>query len=99
MASPDSITHVKYEIFGKVQGVFFRKYTKKKADSLGIRGWVKNTTQNTVTGELQGQMEDVNKLKTWLKTEGSPKSCISKAVFEDQGTIKQYTYSNFSITK
>ena len=34
---------VDFEVFGKVQGVFFRKFTNEKANSLGLRGWVKNT--------------------------------------------------------
>ena len=99
MTSQDAIIHTKFEIFGKVQGVYFRKYTKEKADTIGIRGWVKNTTQKTVIGELQGHMEDVSKLKTWLEKEGSPRSKISKAAFEDQGVIKHYTYSDFSIIR
>ena len=36
---------VDYEVFGRVQGVFFRKFTNEKAESLGLRGWVKNTRQ------------------------------------------------------
>ena len=28
---------------GRVQGVFFRKFTQQEARSLGLRGWVKNT--------------------------------------------------------
>ena len=46
---------LKYEVFGKVQGVFFRKYTKKEADKLGISGWVMNTEKKTVIGEAEGQ--------------------------------------------
>ena len=99
MSNQTTITHIKYEIFGKVQGVYFRKHTKKKADELGIKGWVQNTAENTVIGELQGQAIDVQKLKTWLRNEGSPKSQISKAVFEDKGTIKQYTFTDFSIIR
>ena len=99
MSDQTNITHIKYEIFGKVQGVYFRKHTKKKADELGIKGWVQNTAENTVIGELQGQAGDVRKLKTWLQNEGSPKSRISKAVFEDKGTIKQYTFTDFSIIR
>ena len=99
MSNLTTITHLKYEIFGKVQGVYFRKHTKKKADALGIKGWVKNTAQNTVIGELQGQVGDVQILKNWLQNEGSPKSRISKAVFEDKGTIKQYTFTDFSIIR
>jgi len=41
---------VQFEVFGKVQGVFFRKYTKEKADSLGIRGYVFNHDSGTVQG-------------------------------------------------
>ena len=38
-----ALVALEYEVFGKVQGVFFRKYTNEKAKSLGLRGWVKNT--------------------------------------------------------
>ena len=31
------------QVFGRVQGVFFRKFTQQQATSLGLRGWVKNT--------------------------------------------------------
>lgn len=31
---------ISFEVHGKVQRVFFRKYTKKAADELGICGWV-----------------------------------------------------------
>jgi acylphosphatase len=90
---------LKYEIFGKVQGVFFRKRTKKKAEELGIRGWVQNTTQNTVIGEIEGKSKEVERMKNWLTKEGSPKSRIEKAVFEDEQTIKEYTFFGFTIMK
>ena len=38
-----ALVALEYEVFGKVQGVFFRKFTNEKAQSLGLRGWVKNT--------------------------------------------------------
>lgn len=43
---------VDFEVFGKVQKVFFRKHTKNKADELGLVGWVKNTKQDTVIGQV-----------------------------------------------
>ncbi len=32
---------VAYEVYGKVQGVFFRKTTRQQAIALGLVGWVK----------------------------------------------------------
>ena len=49
------MNRIKYEVFGKVQGVFFRKYTKKEADKLGLSGWVMNTDNGTVVGVAEGR--------------------------------------------
>ena len=35
-------------IFGRVQGVFFRASTHKIAQSLGLKGWVKNKPDGSV---------------------------------------------------
>jgi acylphosphatase len=49
-----------FEVDGRVQGVFFRACTEKKAKELGLVGWVMNTAQGTVKGVCQS--EDKNKL-------------------------------------
>lgn len=57
MASASSSTNlisVDYEIFGKVQGVFFRKFTAAEATKLKLVGWVMNTEKGTVKGQIQG---------------------------------------------
>jgi len=73
-----------YEIKGKVQGVFFRKYTKAKADELKIVGWVRNTVRGTVEGEAQStNRESLSKLMVWLRDIGSPKSSITGSTFSD----------------
>ena len=50
-----ALVAVEYEVFGRVQGVFFRKFTNEKAVSLGLRGWVKNTRYvlNTIFSNLK----------------------------------------------
>ncbi|XP_034620282.1 acylphosphatase-2 isoform X5 [Trachemys scripta elegans] len=51
---------VDYEVFGRVQGVCFRMYTEDEARKMGVVGWVKNTRQGTVTGQVQGPEDKVN---------------------------------------
>ena len=55
---------VSFEVFGKVQGVFFRKCTLAKALELDLKGWVqnKNNEQKSVTGVVQGQNNAVERL-------------------------------------
>ncbi|KAH3853284.1 hypothetical protein DPMN_095806 [Dreissena polymorpha] len=97
MASGSRVTSVNFEIFGKVQGVFFRKHTEKTAKGLGLVGWVMNTPQKTVQGQVQGREEKVAEMKKWLQTKGSPKSKIEKAVFTEERAIPALTYKSFSI--
>ncbi|ODA78791.1 hypothetical protein RJ55_06175 [Drechmeria coniospora] len=42
---------------GVVQGVGFRVFTRQKARECGITGWCRNTTDNKVEGEAQGEDE------------------------------------------
>lgn len=70
------MARISFEVFGKVQGVFFRKYTKKKADFLKITGWVQNTSKGTVIGEASGGESGLKLFEQFLRSEGSPKSRI-----------------------
>lgn len=88
-----------FEVFGRVQGVFFRKYTKQQADSLNITGWCMNTRDDTVKGEIEGPEDKINLMKQWLEKTGSPSSNITKAVFSPLKTIDKSVYQNFVIRK
>lgn len=91
------LLRVEFEVFGKVQGVFFRKYTRAKSQELGLKGWCMNTTQNTVRGVLEGELDKISIMKKWLQCEGSPQSKIEKAVFVNEIPITQYSFSSFEI--
>ena len=43
-----SKTRVHIFVSGLVQGVFFRYFTKKTADKLNLKGWVKNLDDGRV---------------------------------------------------
>ena len=46
-------------ITGRVQGVYFRVYTKRKADSLDLKGWVRNLPDERVEAVFEGEEENV----------------------------------------
>ncbi|XP_052699102.1 acylphosphatase-1-like [Crassostrea angulata] len=86
-----------YEIFGKVQGVFFRKNTQKTAKSLGLVGWVRNTEQKTVEGVAQGEEEKLAEMKKWLQTKGSRNSRIDRAVFKNEKSVSNLEFKDFVV--
>ncbi|XP_053609517.1 acylphosphatase-1-like [Plodia interpunctella] len=88
-----------FEVFGKVQGVYFRKHTQKKAVELGLKGWVMNTAQGTVIGQLQGPKNVIDIMKTWLQKTGSPKCIIEKAAFRNEGPITTPAFRTFEIRR
>lgn len=90
---------VDFEVFGIVQGVFFRKYTQKEADKLKLVGWVMNTSKGTVTGRMQGKEESVKKMKEWLKNTGSPKSKIERVEFKGEKEVVKLDFNSFEIKK
>ncbi|MEO0098064.1 MAG: acylphosphatase [candidate division WOR-3 bacterium] len=58
-------------ISGIVQGVFFRDFTRRQAQALKIKGWVRNLWDGRVEAVGEGEEE---KIKEWLKRlrEGPP---------------------------
>ncbi|KAH8678945.1 Acylphosphatase-like domain-containing protein [Tricladium varicosporioides] len=56
------VTRVSFRVHGQVQGVSFRYFTKKKANSYNLTGWVRNTSNGKVEGEVQGEEDGVQKL-------------------------------------
>ncbi|KAM4678972.1 acylphosphatase-2 [Amazona ochrocephala] len=91
-----ALKSVDYEVFGRVQGVCFRMYTEKEAAKLGVVGWVKNTSQGTVTGQVQGPEDKVNAMKSWLTKVGSPSSRIDRTNFSNEKEISKLDFSGFS---
>ncbi|XP_035300831.1 acylphosphatase-1 isoform X2 [Cricetulus griseus] len=98
-AEGDTLVSVDYEIFGKVQGVFFRKYTQAEGKKLGLVGWVQNTDRGTVKGQLQGPISKVRPMQEWLQRRGSPKSHIDRANFNNEKVISKLDYADFQIVK
>jgi acylphosphatase len=86
-----------YEVFGVVQGVFFRKYTQTEAKKLKLVGWVQNTRNDTVIGQVQGKQQDAVLMKNWLSKVGSPSSTIDKCDIKNEKEISQLEFNRFDI--
>ncbi|XP_041106933.1 acylphosphatase-2-like isoform X2 [Polyodon spathula] len=72
------------------------KYTEEAGRKLGLSGWVKNTRQGTVVGQVQGAADKVNTMKKWLSTVGSPSSRIDRADFSNEKKISKLDFKGFS---
>ncbi|KAI9810848.1 MAG: hypothetical protein M1827_006055 [Pycnora praestabilis] len=57
-----SSKRIAFKVHGEVQGVNFRSFTQKKANSYGLTGYVSNTSNGKVEGEAQGDEESLQKL-------------------------------------
>jgi acylphosphatase len=56
---------IKIEVYGRVQGVYFRANTCQKALELGIKGHVKNQHDGSVEIIAEGEEGHLQKLVDW----------------------------------
>jgi undecaprenyl diphosphate synthase len=59
------LSRLEIHITGRVQGVRFRAAAKKKADSLQLTGYVKNTDRGHVELVAEGEKDNLTLLMTW----------------------------------
>ncbi len=57
---------LRFVVCGKVQGVFFRASTARKAASLRINGWVRNLPDSSVEVVCAGTDTALDELAGWL---------------------------------
>ncbi len=53
---------VRIIITGEVQGVFFRSFIRKEAETLGVTGWVRNNPDLSVEAVFEGEEKAVEEL-------------------------------------
>lgn len=83
-------------ISGKVQGVNFRYFTKQKADSLNIQGWIKNLFDNRVEVMAVGQKDNLYQFIEWCK-QGPPSAHVTDVELKSQDVTDKY--SDFTIIR
>jgi acylphosphatase len=58
---------IQIKVIGRVQGVGFRYYTKKRATEFKINGFVQNKPDGSVYIEAQADQSDLKTFVDWLK--------------------------------
>jgi acylphosphatase len=69
-------------VTGRVQGVFFRAWTRDEAQSLGVTGWVRNCPDGSVEAQLEGEAQAVDELVDLMR-EGPPGARVDDLSFEE----------------
>lgn len=81
-------------ISGRVQGVGFRHFTKTKAKSLGVKGWVKNLSDGRVEAVFQGDEKLVDQLIE--KCKKGPRSAYVQSI-EVKEENEKGAFSEFEV--
>lgn len=68
-------------VYGRVQGVFFRKYAQMTANSLGLVGFVRNEPDGSVLAEAQGSEQNLERFFQWAHR-GSPAARVERVEVE-----------------
>ncbi|MBW2658532.1 MAG: acylphosphatase [Deltaproteobacteria bacterium] len=79
---------------GKVQGVFFRDYTRRQAVKENLTGWVRNLPDGSVEALFSGEEKYLSAMLNWLK-QGSPQSRVDSIHVDD--LIPDENYTTFEI--
>ena len=73
----------RYRIMGRVQGVGFRYFVWREAETLGIDGWVRNCADGTVEALAQGSSHDLDRFQNRLE-EGPRWSRVTSVAVTDE---------------
>ena len=73
-------------VTGRVQGVFFRGWTKQQADALGVAGWVRNRPDGSVEALLCGEAQAVAALIERMRG-GPPGATVASLEVDEASAV------------
>ena len=78
------MTRRRVVVSGRVQGVFFRDTTRRRAEAAGVAGWVRNTPEGTVEAVFEGEPGAVDELVEFCRRGPSGAEVAGIEVEEEQ---------------
>jgi len=70
-------------VSGRVQGVWFRESTRRRASELGLSGWVRNLPDGRVAAEFEGEADAVAAALEFV-AEGPPHARVDRVDVEER---------------
>lgn len=74
---------VRATISGDVQGVFYRATCARRADELGLAGWVRNGPEGSVEAVFEGSPDAIAAILAWCR-EGPPAARVTSVDVRDE---------------
>ena len=87
-------TRAQVLVEGEVQGVFFRQETKRKAENLTVKGWIRNRYDGGVEALFEGENKDVQAMVEFCKR--GPSNAVVKGI-EVQSERYTGEFTDFTI--
>lgn len=81
--------HIKLRIHGRVHGVFFRDSALKKANELGLSGFVRNDLDGSVYIETEGREEPLREFIAWCN-DGPPMAKVREIEVEEDSELRGF---------
>lgn len=75
---------LRLQVRGRVQGVWFRAFTKEQADALGLHGWVRNLPDGGVEVVAEGEAAALQELEARCRR-GPPAARVQELARVDEG--------------
>lgn len=86
--SNDALTARRLIVHGHVQGVFYRDWTVETASALGLAGWVRNCSDETLEAHLEGKTPAIERMVAAIH-EGPPRARVER-VEQSKTTAKGF---------
>jgi acylphosphatase len=67
MGTDEETQRLTLNIYGQVQGVSYRWHARHLAQTLGIKGWVRNNRDGSVEVTAEGSRSNLEKLLQWCE--------------------------------
>jgi acylphosphatase len=78
------LTRKRVVVRGRVQGVFFRDTTRRRAESVGVAGWIANRSDGAVEAVFEGDPRAVEELVEFCRRGPGRAEVTSVEVTEEE---------------